>query len=121
MHARRPESMLPLTSRDYLILFALVDEDRHGYGLVKDVAALSDGAVQIDPANLYRSLKRLGGQGLVEASPRRPDPESDDERRRYYRITRLGERVLAAEAARLDRLAQAARAKKLIPRSETAR
>ncbi len=121
MHPQSLESMLPLTPRDYLILFALLDEERHGYGLVKDVARLSDGAVRIDPANLYRCLRRMVRQGLVEESSRRPDPDRDDERRRYYRITGLGRRVLAAEASRLDRLAQAARAKKLIPQSETAR
>lgn len=111
--------MLPLTPRDYLILFALLDEERHGYGLVKDVASLSDGAVRIDPANLYRSLQRMRKQGWVEESSRRPDPERDDVRRRYYRITEFGRQVLAAEAVRLDRLARAARAKKLIPHSQT--
>lgn len=111
--------MLPLTPRDYLILFALLEEERHGYGLVKDVARLSEGAVRIDPANLYRSLQRMVKHGWVEESSRRPDPERDDERRRYYRISELGRHVLTAEATRLDRLARAARAKNLIPRSET--
>ncbi len=112
------QSMLPLSPRDFLILFALVDGERHGYGLVKDVERHSDGTVRIDPANLYRSLKRLMRQGLVEESGRRPAPELDDERRRYYEITDLGGRVLTAEAVRLERLAQAAKAKKLIPQSE---
>jgi DNA-binding PadR family transcriptional regulator len=113
-------SMLPLSPRDFLILFALVEGERHGYGLVKDVERQSNGVVRIDPANLYRSLKRMIGQGLVAESGRRPSPESDDERRRYYRITDLGAEVVAAEASRLSELAAAARAKDLIPRSEGA-
>ena len=114
-------SMLPLSPRDFLILFALVDGDRHGYGLVKEVERQSDGQVRIDPANLYRSLRRMRKQWLVEESERRPAPEADDERRRYYRITELGTRVVTAEASRMSRLAHAARAKKLIPGSEAAR
>ncbi len=117
----RIAAMLPLSPRDYLILFALVDGDRHGYGLVKDVERLSEGAVRIDPANLYRSLRRMVKAGLVVESERRLAALGDDERRRYYRNSELGTRVVAAEAARLNKLAQAARAKKLIPRSEGAR
>jgi len=114
------QRLLPLHPKDYLILFALVAEDRHGYGLVKDVEHLSGGTVRMDPANLYRSLRRMVRDGLVEET-RRPAADPSDARRRYYHLTDLGERVVTAEAERLDRLAAAARAKRLIPRSESAR
>lgn len=108
------QDFLPLQARDYLLLFALSAGSRHGYGLIKDVEADTAGAVTIDPANLYRSIKRLTKDGLVaEAEP--PKGESaGDERRRYYRITPLGKQVVKAEAARLADLATLARARKLI-------
>ncbi len=112
-------SLLPLNPREYLILFALVEGERHGYGIVKDVMAQTDGQVRMDPANLYRVIKRLIRDGLVVAAGKRPAPESDHERRRYYAITKLGHDVVAAEAARLDQLTQAARARNLIPPRES--
>lgn len=114
-------SKLPLHPKDYLILFALEAGERHGYGLVKDVEQLSGGTVRIDPANLYRSLRRLERDELVEECEGGDGGDGvEDERRRYYRLTGLGLRVVAAEAARLARLADAARARRLIPRSEGA-
>jgi DNA-binding PadR family transcriptional regulator len=103
----------PLNPRDFLILFALSAGPRHGYGLLKDVARLTHGEVRIDPANLYRSLKRMIRDGLVtETGPR---PDGDDERRRYYGITDRGLQVVKAEAGRMARLTEAARTRKLIP------
>jgi len=108
------QTFLPLQPRDYLLLFALSAGRRHGYGLIKDVEQDTAGAVTIDPANLYRSIKRLTKDGLV-ADADAPDGETaGHERRRYYRITPLGKRVVKAEAARLADLATLARARRLI-------
>ena len=109
-------SLLPMKPRDFLILFALVDGERHGYHVLQEVEQESDGKVTLDPANLYRSLRRLMEHGLLAESEHRPAPELDNARRRYYSLTLLGARVVEAEAARLAKLADAARAKKLIPR-----
>ncbi len=117
--ARDIDNHLPLKPRDYLILFALVGGEVHGYGILKQVADESDGGVHMDPANLYRALKRLMRQGMVDESDQRPAPDLGDERRRYYALTHLGTQVLAAEAARLRVLADAAVTKKLIPQSRT--
>lgn len=113
-------SLIPLNPRDYLILFSLVGEDRHGYGIVKDVESGSRGGVRLDPANLYRSLKRMMAEGLVEEAdvPSNDDPGSD--RRRYYRITSLGREVVQLEARRLAELTAAARALELLPGREPA-
>lgn len=111
-----PTRLLPLNPRDYLVLFVLTDGERHGYGIVKDVAEQTEGAVEMDPSNLYRSLKRLMGQGLVNESKRRHAGDNG-ERRRYYTITEFGRRVVAAEAARLAHLTEMARSRKLITRS----
>ena len=102
-------------TRDYLILLSLSQAERHGYGLIKDVAAQTNGDVKLDPANLYRSLKRLIGNGLLAEAERREAPDERDERRRYYTITKLGRLVLGAEAERLDQMAQLARASHLLP------
>jgi len=115
------ESQIPLNPRDYLILFSLVGEERHGYGIVKQVESDSNGQVSLDPANLYRAMKRLIRDGLVEEGEDRPTPESGGQKRRYYHITDFGREVVALEAARLAALADAARAENLIPGSESRR
>ncbi len=107
---------IPLNPRDYLVLFSLTAEERHGYGIVKEVENHSAGSVRMDPSNLYRSLKRLINNGLVEESEPRSD-ENWDERRRVYSLTTLGRDVVSAEAQRLSRLTDAARARDLIPGS----
>jgi DNA-binding PadR family transcriptional regulator len=83
------------------ILLALAEEERHGYGIMQDVARQTDGALQLGPGTLYGCLKRMLAAGLVEESGERPDPALDDERRRYYRMTPLGKRTVRAEAQRL--------------------
>jgi DNA-binding PadR family transcriptional regulator len=108
------QAFLPLQPRDYLMLFALSAGPRHGYGLIKDVEADTAGAVTIDPANLYRSIKRLTKDGMVAEADAPSVEDRGDERRRYYRITPLGQRVVRAEAARLADLANLARERKLI-------
>jgi DNA-binding PadR family transcriptional regulator len=111
---RSPEELLPLTPPVFHILVALVDEERHGYGIMQDVARQTSDALQLGPGTLYGCLKRMLAAGLVEESDERPDPELDDERRRYYRATELGQRVVRAEAQRLAAAVRAARSKHLL-------
>ena len=119
MPAPDPESALPLTPATFHILLALVDDERHGYAIMQEVAVRTEGSMKLGPGTLYGSLKRLLEQGMVEESDERADPALDDERRRYYRITKYGLAVARAEARRLDAMVRAARRKKLL-RPETA-
>jgi DNA-binding PadR family transcriptional regulator len=100
---------LPLPNAVLLILLALGDEERHGYAVMQRVEELGDGSVTMGPGTLYGAIKRMLADGLVEETNERPDPELDDQRRRYYRVTALGARVRAAEVARLETLLQRAR------------
>jgi DNA-binding PadR family transcriptional regulator len=109
-----PENLLPLTPPVFHILLALADEERHGYGIMQDVAWQTNDALQLGPGTLYGCLKRMLAAGLVEESAERPDPAMDDERRRYYRMTALGRRVVRAEAERLAGAVTAARARRLL-------
>ncbi len=108
----------PLNPRDYLILLSLSEGPRHGYGLLKDIARLTEDEVRFDPANLYRSLKRMIKQELVIETSPPPDTKAGDTRRRYYGITTSGRRTVQAEAARLARLTKVAQARRLISDSE---
>jgi DNA-binding PadR family transcriptional regulator len=105
---------LPLTPRFFHILLSLVDGEQHGYRIMKNVEARSDGRVKIGPGTLYEAIQRLVSKGLIEESADRPDPALDDQRRRYYRLTTLGEDVVRAEAERLAELVSFARGKHLI-------
>jgi DNA-binding PadR family transcriptional regulator len=98
------ESFLPLKPNWFHILVSLVDQEQHGYGIMQEVLERTSGKVHLWPATLYGSLKRLIEEGLIEESEERPSPELDDARRRYYRLTMLGRRVLAAESERLEDL-----------------
>jgi DNA-binding PadR family transcriptional regulator len=110
----RPADLLPLKPLHFLMLLSLVDGERHAYAIKKDLA--SRGVHRdVGPGTLYRSIAQLIDAGLIEESDRRPSPELDDERRRYYRVTAFGRRVVIAEAQRLDGLVAAARARRLIP------
>ncbi len=111
----RIEVLLPLAPRDYLILFVLADAALHGHGLLKAIESAS-GGVTFDPANLYRSLRKLHRDGLV-ADAGRPGGGSGGPARRCYRLTRAGRAVLTAEARRLAALTDAARARRLVPSS----
>jgi DNA-binding PadR family transcriptional regulator len=95
---------LPLKPLVFHALLALKEQELHGYGIKKSVSDRSGGAIDLEPGTLYRLMARLLKQGLIEESDRRPSPENDDERRRYYRISVLGRQVLAAEAARMAEL-----------------
>ena len=108
--------MLPLLPATFHILVALADEDRHGYAIIQDVAARTDGSIRLSPGTLYRSIQRMLEDGLIVETDERPSPENDDERRRYYRLTTLGTAVAQAEAARLMDLVRMARARGLAPR-----
>ena len=111
-----PESFLPLHKDTFHILVSLADRERHGYSVMQDVAERTNGALRLSPSSLYASIKRLLEQGLIEELSERPDPEHDDERRRYYALTSMGRRVAVAEARRLERLLADARATGLLPK-----
>ena len=110
--------LLPLMPRDYLILFALVSEPRHGYGIIHQVEEATGGDVRLDPANLYRVVKRLHREGLIAETESADEGEAMEARRRFWAITPLGHRTVAAEATRLARLASLARSTGLIPQHD---
>lgn len=110
-----PTSFLPLKPTDYQILFVLFGRELHGYAMVKAIEERTDGRVRLEPSNLYRRIRRLMTDGLVEESDDRPVPELDDERRRYYGLTELGRAVLAAEARRMRALVSEAEEARLLP------
>ncbi len=111
-----PESFLPLHRDTFHILVSLADRDRHGYAVMQDVLDRTDGALRLSPSSLYAAIRRLLEHALIEELSERPDPAHDDERRRYYRLTKLGRAVATAEARRLERLLGDARATGLLPR-----
>lgn len=111
------ERLLPLTPAEFQILLALVDGERHGYSIMLEIAAQTNGSLQIGPGTLYGTIKRMLGRGWIVEAGDRPDPQMDDQRRRYYRLTDLGRRVVAADAQRLARLVEEARAKRILPAS----
>ncbi len=113
-----PETFLPLKPHWFHVLLSLADQEQHGYGIMQEVLARTAGKVRLWPATLYGTLKRLMDEGLIEESDERPAPELDDARRRYYRLTALGRRVLAAESQRLEDLVRVIRSKRRIAESE---
>jgi len=115
MREPKPESFLPLQTAVFHILIAVADRERHGYAIMQDVAARTGGKVRLSAVTLYSSIRRMLEQGLIEELAESPDPNSTDERRRYYRLTRFGKRVAAAEVERLNTLVQQARATGLVP------
>jgi DNA-binding PadR family transcriptional regulator len=109
---RDPSELLPLTPAMFHVLLALVDEERHGYAIIKDVEARTHGSVRLSAGTLYGLIRRLLSDGLIEESRRRPPAAEDDERRRYYRLTPFGRKVLVAEVERLERDVELARTTK---------
>ena len=109
-----PADILPLPTAQVHILLALMTGDKHGYAIMSEVEALTEGAVTMGPGTLYGTIKRMLQASLVDETKERPDPELDDERRRYYRLTALGQRVLDAEVARMEQLARAAHSRRQI-------
>jgi DNA-binding PadR family transcriptional regulator len=113
--ASDPRDLLPLTPVALHVLLALADGERHGYGIMLEVRERTGGRVRLGPGTLYGAIKRLKEGGVIEESGTRPDPEADDERRCYYRLTGFGREVLEAEVERLDGLVRAARRKGAFP------
>lgn len=108
------QSFLPLTPVVFEILLALAEGEQHGYAIMLEVERRSGGAITLHPGSLYRALNRLLESGLIEELDERPDPNNDDERRRYYRLTSLGSDVARAEAARLESQVASARTRRLL-------
>ena len=109
----KPQEFLPLTVPVFHILLALANERRHGYAILQDIERRSEGAVKLGTGTLYTAIRRMLKSGLIERSDARPHPREDDERRNYYRLTRLGAQVARAEAARMNGLVDLARSKKV--------
>lgn len=107
--SRAADQLLPLRPVVFHVLLSLADGERHGYAIVQDIIERSTGRIRLEPGNLYRHLKFMLDERLIEESERRPVPDKDDERRRYYRLTKLGRQVALAETARLEALAVDAR------------
>lgn len=91
------------------ILLAIGPEERHGYAIMSEIARMTEGVVQLGPGGIYTTIRRLLDDGLIEESDERPDPDLDDARRHYYRLTALGRAVVSAEVRRLDSLLRAVR------------
>jgi len=106
-------TLLPLTPAVFHILLAVADGARHGLGIMEDVEIRTDGAVVLGPGTLYGTIKRMLEAGLIEEAQKRPAPEQDDPRRRYYGMTALGRRAAELEAGRLEQLLDIARMKKV--------
>lgn len=114
MNTTAPHKLLPLTPTVFHILLALADGEKHGYSIMREVKTISAGQVTMGPGTLYGSIKRMLENNLIEESDERPDPAMDNERRRYYHLSDFGVRILEAEAARLNQLVNAIRAKRLM-------
>src|SRR5271165_6782543 len=109
-----PDEFLPLTPAVFHVLLALADGERHGYAIMQEVAASTGGQIKMGPGTLYGTIKRLLEIRLIEESDERPDPRLDDERRRYYRLSGMGQLVVRAEAERYAAMVKVARGKRLI-------
>lgn len=108
------EALLPLSIPVFQILISLSDRDLHGYALIGDIRQHTNGEVNLSTSTLYGAIKRMMRDGLIQKSDIRPAPESDDERRRYYRVTDLGRQVAHCEARRIARLAELVRDKQFV-------
>jgi len=111
---QNPEEFTPLTPAVFNILLSLADGEKHGYGIMLEVEANTNGQVIMGPGTLYGSIKRMLKADLIEESDERADPEMDDQRRKYYRLTNLGRRALRMEAERLASQVMIARAKNIL-------
>lgn len=107
--AARPIATPPLPRTAMLVLLAIGPEERHGYAIMSEVARITDGATRLGPGGVYTTIRRLLDDGLIEESEERPDPELDDQRRRYYRLTGTGRAVASAEVRRLETIVAATR------------
>lgn len=105
----QPERVPPLSRTAMHVLIAIGPEERHGYAIMREIEVITEGATRLGPGGIYTTIKRLLDDGLIEESDERPDPELDDQRRRYYRLTAIGRAVVATEVIRLETLIRAAR------------
>ncbi|HTK09227.1 MAG TPA: PadR family transcriptional regulator [Ktedonobacteraceae bacterium] len=112
---RPPEALLPLTPAVFHILLALADGEKHGYAIMQEVEARTEGAMRMGPGTLYGSIQRMLKDGLIVEVQERADPVHHEERRRYYRLTTFGQRVVQAEARRLEQLIRIAQSKQVLP------
>ena len=117
--SKKTISYQPLTTAVFHILLALSDGEKHGYAIMKDIEAQTGGQIKMGPGTLYGSIKRMLAAGLIEESGQRPDPAMDDQRRRYYRLTHLGQTVVNAESNRLAVLVNVARDKHVLNYSQS--
>ncbi len=108
------DNLLPLSPAAFHILLALADGEKHGYAIMQGVAESTDGTIKMGPGTLYGAIRRMHQAGWIAECDERPDPTLDDERRRYYRLTDLGQRIATAEAQRLARLVAEARQRGLL-------
>ena len=114
-----PSALLPLKPVELLVLSMLSAGDRHGYGIRQDILDHTGGRIELEAGNLYRTIRRLEQDGLLDESGRRPTADTDDERRRYYRLTPFGKKVLAAELERLRALVRLGEARRVISAEQT--
>jgi DNA-binding PadR family transcriptional regulator len=116
-HAERrdPEALLPLTQAVFHILLALADGEKHGYAIMQEIGARTGGAMRMGPGTLYGSIQRMLKDGLIVEAQERPEASHGEARRRYYRLTGFGLRVLQAEARRLEQLVHIAHSKRVLP------
>jgi len=110
-----PDALLPLTPTVFHILLALADGEKHGYAIMQEVETRTNGAMHLGPGTLYGSIQRMLKDGLLAKAPDRAEPAQGEERRRYYRLTGFGQRVMVAEAQRLEHLVQLAQQKHVLP------
>jgi DNA-binding PadR family transcriptional regulator len=115
----RSETFLPLKPHWFHVLLSLADGEQHGYGIMQEVLDRTGDNVRLWPATLYGTLKRLIDQGLIEESDERPEPQLDDARRRYYKLTKFGRGVLKAESQRLEELLRVIHSKRGLARRES--
>ena len=113
-NASSPKSSHLLTPAAFHILLVLAGGENHGYAIMREVAEHTDGKMRLGPGTLYGTIKRMLADGWIEESDERPDPKLDDERRRYYRLTGVGLKLVQAEAERLEQLVKVARGKRLL-------
>ena len=111
---RTAESYLPLTPALFHVLLALADGEKHGYVISKEIARRTNNEVKLSTGTLYGVIKRLLDDSMIEESEERPDFSLDDQRRRYYRLTKLGKAVAEAEAERMERVLALARSKHVL-------
>ena len=105
---------LPLSPPEFQILLALADGEKHGYAIMQEVQVRTEGRTRLGPGTLYGAIKRMLGGGIIEETEERPDPQLDDQRRRYYRLTDTGRRLAVAEAERMAELVRVAHQKRLL-------